>query len=348
MKQLIVPTGYMGSGSSAATDIISEIDGYRADNGTFEYVFLHCPGGVFDLEDKLLLGNNALRSDEALHTFEKTMRQLYDKKYWWVGNYEKRVSPRFMELTEAYINRLIMSKPDFYWYQQENTNFRMFCQLCLRRLVSYLTFGQIKLKKPLLYPEIWLSLPSPEEFYQISQEYITSILIEMGIEEKNLILDQLLLPFNLFRVDHYFGDNLHVFNIYRDPRDVFIINKYIWPGRNETVPFPTDAEAFSSVYRRIRTSERACESTKVHRFAFEDLIYHYEESLTRIYDCLGVTAEMHVAKGTAFQPEKSIENTQLFLADAVYQEEADRIAEMLPEYLYDFPYPRVPKTSQTF
>ena len=82
MHKLIVPTGYMGSGSSALTDLISEFEGYAADNGSFEYVFLHCPEGLFDLEDKLLLGNNALRSDEALHSFEKRMRQLYKSKLW--------------------------------------------------------------------------------------------------------------------------------------------------------------------------------------------------------------------------------------------------------------------------
>ena len=31
MNKIIVPTGYMGSGSSAITDLLSEIDGYDAD-----------------------------------------------------------------------------------------------------------------------------------------------------------------------------------------------------------------------------------------------------------------------------------------------------------------------------
>ena len=88
MNQLVVPISYMGSGSSAITDLVSEIKGYEAQNDTFEYVFLHCPNGVFDLEDKLLVGNNALRSDEALHSFCDTMKQLYDKKWWCVGNYK--------------------------------------------------------------------------------------------------------------------------------------------------------------------------------------------------------------------------------------------------------------------
>ena len=42
MGKIIVPTGYMGSGSSAITDLLTELEGYDADTGTFEYVFLHC------------------------------------------------------------------------------------------------------------------------------------------------------------------------------------------------------------------------------------------------------------------------------------------------------------------
>ena len=81
----------MGSGSSAATDLISEFEGYSQNNGNFEYVLMHCPDGLFDLEDKLLHGNNALRSDEAIHRFEKCMMILYNTKNYWPGMYKKRV-----------------------------------------------------------------------------------------------------------------------------------------------------------------------------------------------------------------------------------------------------------------
>lgn len=80
MNQIIIPTGYMGSGSSAVTNIISEIDGYDVNNDSFEYVMLHCPDGLFDLENKLLMENNAIRSDEAIHRFLWCMKDLYKKK----------------------------------------------------------------------------------------------------------------------------------------------------------------------------------------------------------------------------------------------------------------------------
>ena len=55
MKKIIVPTGYMGSGSSAVTDLLKEYPVLNTKNSDFEFVFLHAPNGVFDLENKLLI-----------------------------------------------------------------------------------------------------------------------------------------------------------------------------------------------------------------------------------------------------------------------------------------------------
>ena len=151
MNKILVPTGYMGSGSSAVTDILAEIDGCSARNGDFEFVFLHCPNGVFDLEDKLLRG-----------------------------------------------------------------------------------------------------------------------------------------------------------------------------------------------------SERPSGSAKVLKLQFEDLVYDYDASMEQIYAFLGVTKAQHSAPRTHFDPAKSIQNTQLFRANEQYAREAEIIAELLPEYIYDFPYERVPDPEKSF
>ena len=338
MNKIVVPTGYMGSGSSAVTDLISEMDGYDATYGSFEYVFLHCPNGVFDLEDKLLIGNNAVRSDEALHSFLHTMRQLYDKKYWWVGHYKQYIGEEFWACTLDYVKSLTQFVPSFYWYYQENCNFRMLLQLVIKRIVKVLTFGKVHLAKPLLYQPISISYVTEEEFYQKTKVYLTKIWELAGIKQKNIILDQLLLPFNLFRLDRYFGNNIEVFVIERDPRDMFLINKYYYPQRNETVPYPTDVDSFFQCYGRLRAMEKPAESPHIHRLHFEDLIYRYESSVALIRQALGVTESQHSQKGKKFDKEKSIRNTQLFLRNTEFGQEAQRIATALPQYLYSFPY----------
>lgn len=347
-NNIIVPIGYMGSGSSAITDLISEFEGYEAKAGTFEYMFLHCPNGVFDLEDKLLIGNNTLRSDEALHSFYDTMKQLYDKKYWWVGHYKDIVGEQFLSVTKEFIDSLIQCKPDYYWYYQENVNTKMFFQLILNKLVSTVTLKKVKLKKPLLYPEIWLSYVKPEEFYEKAKIYLERVFDMMGVNDHNIILDQLLLPQNVHRIDNYFDSNLKAFVVARDPRDVFIINKYIWPSKNESVPFSTDVKEFCKQYRLLREMERRTDSDKVLYIRFEDLIYNYDESVKNISTFLGLSEEAHVRKKEKFKPELSINNTQLFRANDQYRKEGKLIAELLPEYIYDFPYENELNVNKTF
>lgn len=349
MNKIVIPTGYMGSGSSAITDLISEIDGYDADHGTFEYVFLHCPNGVFDLEDKLLIGNNALRSDEALRVFRKTMKQLYDKKYWWVGHYNINMCPEFMDFTDEYISSLIQYYPSFYWYYQENADMKMIIKLIVRRIVATITFNKIRLPKPLLYNHMVVSYVSPKEFYEKTRKYLSKLWIELGIEKRNLVLDQLLLPFNMYRANNYFGeDEMIAFVVDRDPRDMFIINKYIWAKSGATVPYPTDVDEFCKCYRRLRQMELPATHLGIYRLHFEDLVYHYEKTTIKIYAALGVDERAHKKRFTQFNPDSSIENTQLFLAKKEFNEEARVIASELSEYLYDFPYERIPNFQKCF
>lgn len=348
MNKIIIPTGYMGSGSSAVTDLIQEFRGYESSHGSFEYIFLHCPGGVFDLEDKLLTGNNAVRSDEALHTFEDTMKELYARKFWWPANYKKNLHPDFMKLTERYIEKLVQYTPDDYWYVQEKLSPWMFLKMCVRKAFMIVSAGRIVLKRPLVYDRMTVSLPYPEEFYEASREYLEQIFVYMGINEKNLILDQLLLPFNLWRMEHYFGDNAECFVVERDPRDVFISNKYVWGMRdNNPIPYPTNADEYCEYYRRLRSMERKTENLHVHRIFFEDLIYRYEESVDKIRDILGLKPRDHIGRLKYFNFEKSIQNTQLFTKEE-YRKEAEIIADKLPEFLYDFPYRREINMAKVF
>lgn len=352
MNKVIVPTGYMGSGSSVVTDLVSEFEGFESARGSFEYVFLHCPNGVFDLEDKLLVGNNAIRSDEALHTFYATMKQLYNKKYWWVGHYNEIVGQDFLRITEEYLEELIQHKPNFYWYYQENTNLRMFFQLIWKRIIKVVTLNCVKLKKPLLHSPMWLSYVSPGEFYEKTRKYISRILDKLGLAEKNIVLDQLLLPFNLFRIENYFDDNLEVFVVERDPRDMFLMNKYIYPAKNVQVPYPTDVHEFCECYRNLRNMENAkkCENKHIHRFKFEDFIYKYDETVEKVQKILGNDdgVPAHNLKKEYFVPEKSINNTQLFYNQSIYAEETKIIETLLPEYLYEFPYSREAKETEMF
>lgn len=335
-NRVIIPTGYMGSGSSAITDLLDGIEGYNVSRSTFEFVFLHCPNGVFDLEDKLLIGNNAVRSDEALHSFYKTMRQLYDKRYWWVGHYNQYIGEAFWTETERYVEKLRNFSLEYYWYYQENVEAKMLPRLMLNKILKKIPGMKNKIKKALAYSPMWISYVTPEEFYAATKEYIYRVFETMGKREENIVLDQLLLPFNLFRFPNYFDNDVEVFAIERDPRDVFISNKYYWSKSGEPVPYPVDVEEFCEFYGRLRRMERPVEHPQIHRIHFEDLIYNYEDTLQTILKILEIDRDK--VKKTKFDPNKSINNTQLFLLNDSYRKECKVIEEKLNEFLYHFPY----------
>lgn len=338
MNKIIVPTGYMGSGSSAITDLVSEFKDCKNEFKSYEYVLLHCPNGLFDLEDKLLNGNNAIRSDEAIRTFQSQMKKLYDKKFWWVGNYKKIIGENFMDLTNEYINSLVNFNYKGYWYTHEEVNTKMFFKLLIRKPFKLLTLNKIRFNKILKYKDgMKICLPTNDEFYTKSKKYIYRIIEEISRGAENVVLDQFLLPFNLHRVDNYFDDELRVIAVERDPRDVFIINKYIWQEKQICVPMPLDVNEFCKYYRRMRESEIGCNSSKVLRVKFEDLIYNYDSKLKEITKFLGFTEQDHINKKTRFNPDLSIKNTQLF-NNPIYKEEIKVIEDELKEYLYDFPY----------
>lgn len=338
MKRIIVPTGYMGSGSSAITDLVAEFKDCQNEHKSYEYVLLHCPNGLFDLEDKLLVGNNAIRSDEAIRSFELQMKKLYDKKFWWVGNYKNIISPNFMKITNNFIMNIQEFNYQGYWYMHEEVNTKMFFKLLLRKPLKILTLNKFKFNKILKYNDgMRISYIKDKDFYKYAHEYIYNIVEEISKGKENIILDQFLLPFNLFRVDNYFDDKLKVIVVERDPRDVFIINKYIWQDRQLCVPFPLEVNEFCAFYIKMRESEKKCNSDKVFRVKFEDLIYNYDDKVKEIIKFLGFKESDHVNKKTRFIPELSIKNTQLFRKEQ-YQEESKIIEKKLMDYLYDFPY----------
>lgn len=336
---IVIPTGYMGSGSSAVTDILSEIEGYDINNGTFEYVMLHCPDGMFDLEDKLLIGNNALRSDEAIHRFISCMSDLYYKDNYWVSGYRNLVSVDFFNYCIEFIEKLVdIEINDTYWYFQENpVNLKMKLKYCLRRLLAKVSFKKIILGCPKRYSKMMLSYPSDKLFYEAARNFLNKFYTALGIEKHNLVLDQFILPYNLFRINNYFDDNVKIFVVERDPRDVYLLNKYIWHPQGVAVPFPLNVSDFCKYYKKIRKSEKFVEDQRIMRLHFEDLVYNYDSSINVLYEFLGVNKDFHKYKKKYFNPEISVKNTHLFDMNLYWKEETNIIKKELGEYIYHYP-----------
>ena len=340
MGKILIVSGYMGSGSSALTGILSEIKGCKNQTGDFEYVFLHCPDGLFDLEDKLLIGNNALRSDEAIHRFINCMKELYDKKHYWVGNYKEKLTHSFMQYVKTFIDDIgtYTIKDDWaHWYFSENPNMWMLLRKQMKKVIEKISFDCFKIQYPRKYTEYYMAFPDERVFYSAAHKFLYTLFEDLDYKSNNLVFDQLVLPHNLFRFEKYFDSDTTVFVVERDPRDVYIGNTYYWLKKNQHVIFPMEINAFCNAYRNMREIEKPFSSSQIIRVRFEDLVYRYDDSLNLIYSVLGISSHDHKRKGELFNPQISINNTQMFRINEKMMECGDYIKKRLGEYIYDFP-----------
>lgn len=321
---IIIPTGYMNSGSSAITDLLSEFKDFSNVGKTQEFIFMHCPYGILDLEKSLLKPISHLSSKEAIKNFRNMMHKLYDLEGWWPSYYKTYISEDFMKYVDNYLNAITDHKYKGFWYMDE---------FPIKRTILSRIKNKIKKVDRMSEINMTLAYPTEEKFYKESKKFIQKVINDLNKDnQKNIIIDQLLLPYNGEALNKYF-DNTKLIIVERDPRDVFILNK----ESISIVPFPTDALEFTKMYKNIRNLPTANDKNNVLKIKFEDLVYNYEKTLMKIYKFLEVDSKNHVDKKSRFIPEKSINNTQLFI-NYKNQDEIKIIERELKEYLYDFPY----------
>lgn len=324
----IITTGFMGSGSSAATDLLREFESVDCKNGSFEYVFLHCPDGVFDLEDKLLQNNNAVRSDEALRSFRNTMLDLFSHKYWWFSNYKKKISPDFMKYVDVFLERITTCEYKGYWYEQEKVSTG---RLCVNAIRKKLHPNKAHAKK--MDNRLCMAFPTKEQFYAAANSFLNAIIHEIADIGQIALLDQLFLPHNLNRIESYIPNSKYIL-VKRDPRDVFILNKYYWIAQGNPIPFPTDVEKYCEFYHGMMTSMPKIENTRIKCIWFEDLVLSYEQTLKELCTFLNFQKSSHTKKFSFFDPHKSSRNIGLYLDEQRFIKESVIIEKKLGPYLY--------------
>lgn len=344
-RKVITTTGYYATGSSAIYDLLKEYRTCTEGNvgqADVEHLMLYTPNGLFDLEDKLLIGNNIHRSDEALRSFYNEMRRINDNNFVWFGNYKEILGPRFMQAAEEMIENLTDMKLDCKWSYDY-----LYTKFSLRHVLG--SIRNIILKRPvvgdfskgIVFREkdcTRYSYASAEEFYSEARKFVDTYFdLITGDNEGDLILDHFILPNNLFRMENYFGDSLKVVLVERDPRDVFIGRMRAEKKLNVKSRVPGNIDDFIVFWKKLRNTVREFDNPNILFIQFEDLIYKYDETVKKVEDFCGYTPEDHIEPKKYFKPEVSIKNTQSFLVDTQWSKEIKKIEECLPEYLYDFP-----------
>ena len=325
---------YYGSGSSVITDFVSEFETVNSFTDE-EFRFIQDPDGISDLEYNLVENFNRHNSGHAIKRYKK----LVD---FYCGNmvgrkYEKFFHGNWKKYSEEYIEQLtdftyhgwwqydLLDKGNFFYFRK-----RIFNKILKRTIWKNQTERTLNtMKKEITY----CSHPSEERFIQCTKEYIQELFQSVCNGKDIVMVDQIVPPTNLKRYLRYF-DDIKVCIVDRDPRDLFILEKYVWKDGI----IPTDVKIFCKwfKYTREHRSEERNDSDKVKFVQFEDMIYRYDEMSAELVEWLGLKFENQTEKKKIFNPNESIKNTKLWEkidcdhADIVY------IENKLRKYLYNF------------
>ena len=350
----IAITGYYGTGSSAVVDLLAEYTGC-SEGGlhSYEHIPLYVPDGLFDLEHKLLLGNDLHRSDEAIKAFRKAMYALNDNNHGWFGSYNYHYNDEFKQIVDRFIDKLVQYRHSGQWYHYyEKPRFSpvKFAKDCIKTLLPNKEvpgdFGKVSRIPPEQTME--LSFISEEDFFRHARQFIKEYFAMINSDgAEHLILDHLVFAHHGYKIDRYFDDDFRLIIVDRDVRDLYVLCKYVWPRMNISAPYPREKDAFLTLWNRIRAAERPVQSDKVLRVHFEDLIYRYDETVARIERFVGLSPEQHIAPKSRFDPSRSINNTQNFRIRPEWTEETADIPERTQD-IYDFPYERIADINDTF
>lgn len=343
----ITATGYFSTGSSAVYHLLTEYRTTTAgvlEKNPCEHLPLYMPDGLFDLEDKLLRGNNIHRSDEALNSFYQAMRNLYDNNYHWYGNYKERFGPKFMEAVNELIDDLTEYTLHAKWYYDEEMKFSVkhTAASVIHRLKkepgTANFFENITYKKKYDDGLTRYAFPTDEEFYSAGGKFIRAYLdLCRGTSKGVLLLDHFILPQNLFRLNKYISDSeLRVIVLDRDIRDVYMDTRNRLENYDTESPVPVNIEQFASFMRRIREIEqRPDHDEQILRLQYEDLFVHYDESVQKLENFCGLSPDAHIKKCKCFDPKSGDKYMGLYKKNKKYVKEIKYLEDTLPELIYN-------------
>ena len=327
--KIITCASFYGSGSSALTDLVSEYSNVK-DLSNYEFRFLHDIDGVSDLEFHLCECHNRHNSGHALKRFKKLAK--FNSGNFLNKRYENFFHNQYYSLTSKYVSDLTDFSYNGWWFYDlyDKGSFKYYFLIIINKILKKITNGN----KSILSKEMTLcSHPSVDKFLNITRKYVSELLAVANDNNSDYLeVDQLVPSQNINRILRYIPDDIFVFIVDRDPRDIYISNKLFFKSH----VCPMDVDSFCDWF--IYTRESGCTEVlpdNVINLRFEDLIYKYNDTVKKIELKTGLKSNNHVKKYSKLNPKRSINNTQLWKKYDLGNDIAV-IEERLKKYLYPF------------
>ena len=330
--KVITCASYYGCGSSAVTDLISEFSGVES-LGDYEFRFLHDIDGISDLEHHLIECPNRHNSGHALKRFESLSK--FNSGRWFNQRYEPFFNGQYLKLTNEYIDKLTCFKFKGQWFYDfyDRGCFLYYVILLINKVLDKLNvFSWRILSDELTYG----TTIDRQYFLKCTQEYLHSLLDAANISKSEyLMIDQLMPSSNIERCLRYVPENVFVFVVDRDPRDLYIMGKYVW--LNDKVMPVDDVVTFCKWFSFTRGCTQEKDNKENIMFVkFEDLIYRYEETKAKIISLIGLSIDNHISPFVKFNPRRSVVNTRTWTKYPNELSNIQYIEKELKEYLFDY------------
>ncbi len=325
--------GYGYTGSGAVIDLLKE---YAECNvfDDFEFSLLYVPDGLKDLEYHLLLQpNRFMSSDIAIQRFKKYVK---NRSKGLRNDINRSTKGMFKKVSSEYVEKITQLKWNGYWNYdyfngsiwRRNFGFRLFQNRILFPLEKH--FSQ-RYSFP---PNRKMSFSvRPDDFYSETRKYINRLIASFSKydETKKINVVNQLFPANCPETCYSLIEDAKGVVVNRDPRDLFIFCKQVVKSKAAWIPTENVSD-FVLYYKKMRESIVSSKDTLV--INFEDLIYNYDQTVECLENFMGI--KEHILQRKYFNPDVSVRNTQLFLANTVNHEEISYIERELGDYLYDF------------
>lgn len=314
-------SGYNYTGASAVQDLLKEY-GETADVKP-EIAFVYLPDGILDLDYNINQAATYFNGDAALHRFwnlcEKSAIPAAQR-------------PAFLRLTKAYLSALTeeswrgcssfdgtrLSGTAYAWWRARN-------------FLASACYHFLRKSPPWTDRSMFLSY-RVDNFSAITEQYLMDVIALFAEKGKIPVLNQFFSAYQPTLSMRYTPEARTIV-VDRDPRDIYILGKI----RHETHCYPSDdVKKFVTYFRRCWDRRDLSSTEQTLYLHFEDLVYYYEDTVSRIESFLNI--HDHVTPKKCFDPAVSIQNTQLKERFPNLAEEIDYIERELSEYLYPFPY----------
>lgn len=333
--KILTCASYGASGSGIITNYLEEFDNIY-NPGDFEFRFIQDFGGITTLEDALVHSHHRLNSDTAILLFKKYVD--YQSGDMFAKRYSAIFRDEFKKISYEFIDALVEAKWDGHWEEDQVLSSKLKDVLYFKiwtRIKMYLDFKRKYIASYYPSRDMYFSNPSYEEFCFHVKKYLNKLfnVIDPSHSHDFIYLDQLLPPVNCNRYFEYF-DNLHLIVVDRDPRDYYIENVIRWKEKY----LPHDIDSYIMVYKGLRKKMyKENDHENIMRINMEDTIYKYSEFVDKINSFIGEDENHHINKLKRFNPNVSINNTQLWKKYNVDDGVIHKIEDELSEYCYTFP-----------